>query len=264
MAHAPTRPHPAHRDQRPQSLAEHRQLAARLQRFWGRVVACQDAQLRTLVKGPRVLEIGCGYGALVSSLRAHGLTAIGVDMDQAGLQAGREVLGDIPVVVGDAYRLPFADQSFDTVVFRDSLHHLESDRALAEAARLTRGRVIVFESNMMPALRVARRLVGHESCEALPMDEARRMLHRSGWTIERVEYRDVIALPLSGGYIGPELVPNARAVEQLVLALDTLLSKLILRLQLGRWCCWRYVVVATPPAEMTRSPQENPVWALAK
>ena len=228
----------------PMTLAEHRRLAQRLRRFWGRVAARQDDWLAQSISGSSVLEIGCGYGALVGRLRSRGLTACGVDADAASLRAGCDVLGPLPVVSGDAYRLPFFDHAFDTVVFRDSLHHLEPERALAEAERLSRCCVVVFEPNMMPLLRLARRLVGHAEHETLPLERTVVLLTRRGWRIERVRFRDVVALPLSGGYIGPELVPPIRIIGTLLLTMDEWLTRAVHALGLSPWLCWRYAVVA--------------------
>jgi len=49
-------------------------------------------------------------------------------------------------VVCGGVRLPFADGEFDTVLLLSVLHHAKSPEAvLAEAARVARHRVIVFE-----------------------------------------------------------------------------------------------------------------------
>lgn len=230
----------------PATLQEHRRLASRLHRFWGRVAAMQDDWLADIASGVTVLEVGCGYGAMVGRLRSRGMAAYGIDADPLSLQAGREMLGPLPLIRGDAYQLPFGDRMFDTIIFRDSLHHLDVDQALAEAERLSRGRVIVFEPNLMPLLRFARGLVGHAKHEELPLHAALEALRRRGWMVERVLYRDLIALPLSGGYIGPELMQPLRPAWTLLLAFDDFMTRAVHATRLSSWLCWRYAIVAQP------------------
>lgn len=94
--------------------------------------------------GKRVLDIGCGRGPLAKPLAALGAAWTGVDPV--------ERQGDGPeVVTAGAERLPFADASFDAAVFVNSLHHVPlalMDQALAEAARVSSGVVIVVEPDI--------------------------------------------------------------------------------------------------------------------
>jgi SAM-dependent methyltransferase len=82
----------------------------------------------------RVLDVGCGDGlidALVQERRAD-VKISGVDVVVRGNAR-------IDVQVFDGYRLPFADASFDAVMFVDVLHHtVEPLDLLREAARVTR------------------------------------------------------------------------------------------------------------------------------
>jgi SAM-dependent methyltransferase len=232
--------------ERPYTLGEHRQLATRLRRFWGRVIADQDALLADLIVGQRVLEVGCGYGALVAHFRQRGIAAVGIDTDVLGLRAGREVVGPVPILAADADDLPFRDQTFDCVVFRDAWHHFDAKRALGMVRRVSKGRLVILDPNVTPVLRLARWIIGHVDEEA-PVQETLDILARDEWTIERVLYRDVLALPLSGAYIDAELVPPFPALQGLLLRLDTLAGRLLNALGIARWICFRYVVVARAP-----------------
>jgi SAM-dependent methyltransferase len=90
----------------------------------------------------RVLDVGCGEGALTRVLREESPgEVVGCDRD-ARLLA--ELAG--PTVRGDAYRLPFADDSFDLVVCQALLINLpEPGRAVEEFARVSRDRVACIE-----------------------------------------------------------------------------------------------------------------------
>lgn len=101
----------------------------------------------------RVVDIGCGNGALVRSLQRQDMDAIGVDVDARMLQAALSGARPAPPgrwIAGTAERLPIASCSVDIVIFLNSLHHIRPDRqvaALAEGARLLRhgGDLIVIE-----------------------------------------------------------------------------------------------------------------------
>ena len=90
-----------------------------------------------------VLDVGCGEGALVRRLACAGARAVGIDPLSGALERARAAAG-VPgarFLAGVAEDLPFADESFDAVIFFNSLHHVAAgslDAALAEAARVLR------------------------------------------------------------------------------------------------------------------------------
>ena len=96
--------------------------------------------------GARVLDLGCGEGATFIHLDAREGT--GVDLFEPKLAVARQRLPGCRFVAGSAESLPFADRSFDHVLIRDVIHHLEEPwRAVDEIARVLvpGGRVDVLE-----------------------------------------------------------------------------------------------------------------------
>jgi ubiquinone/menaquinone biosynthesis C-methylase UbiE len=104
-----------------------------------------------LRRGMRILDCGCGPGAMTVELAevvAPGL-AVGLDIEPGQLAVGRARAGEEPVarvvfVAGDAYDLPFPDETFDAVFMHAVLYHLRrADAALSEVRRvLRRGGVV--------------------------------------------------------------------------------------------------------------------------
>jgi len=89
-----------------------------------------------LEEARRVLDLGCGVGALLPHLDKAAPEALIVGLDRT---EGMVALGprDFPLLVGDAAELPFADGSVDAVVMAFMLFHLPRPIAgLAEAWRV--------------------------------------------------------------------------------------------------------------------------------
>jgi SAM-dependent methyltransferase len=113
--------------------------------------------------GERVLDMGCGGGRHAFALYKMGAHVVALDMDAAELKdvAGMfEALGsEVPAgttaqaVRGDAYRLPFADASFDKVIAAEILEHLPRDTvAMAELARVLKpgGQIAITVPRWLP------------------------------------------------------------------------------------------------------------------
>lgn len=64
--------------------------------------------------GAKILDVGTGIGHFVRYLREKGYDAIGIDRELQP-EAVKCERSKLPIVVGDAYRLPFQDGSFDLV-----------------------------------------------------------------------------------------------------------------------------------------------------
>lgn len=94
--------------------------------------------------GAEVLDIGCGNGYLAELIaRNKNARVICVDVDDFNQT-------DIPTVLFDGVNLPFADRCFDVVILSFVLHHSEfQQELLLEAARVCRGKIIIYEDETM-------------------------------------------------------------------------------------------------------------------
>jgi hypothetical protein len=104
------------------------------------------------VTGRRVIDIGCGDGALVRALTERGAAVTGVEIDDRALERARAhaPVADETYAVGRGEDLPFDDGTIDVAIFFNSLHHVPmaaQPAALAEAARVLapHGRLYVAE-----------------------------------------------------------------------------------------------------------------------
>jgi SAM-dependent methyltransferase len=117
-----------------------------------------EAELARLASGP-VLDLGCGTGFWLPRIRAHHLSAVGIEEDESRARQAAD-LGS--VVVGDGTRLPFGDATVGAVWCLHVLHHLDHPAAvLVEARRVLRpgGHLFLVESvEDNPVLRLARRV----------------------------------------------------------------------------------------------------------
>ena len=113
-------------------------------RFMGRYSVLLSPQLAPFAEVAgyqRVLDVGCGPGALTTELvRQLGSAAVtAVDPSEQFVRAARERLPRVTVKRASAESLPFPDRSFDTVMAQLVVHFMADPVAgLAEMARVTR------------------------------------------------------------------------------------------------------------------------------
>jgi len=94
-----------------------------------------------LEPGTRVLELGCGVGAVLAVLGQEfpGVQLTGVDIEPKQLEFARAHLArsgvDATLVEADAAALPFADESFDHVWMMWFLEHVPDPVAVLHEAR---------------------------------------------------------------------------------------------------------------------------------
>jgi SAM-dependent methyltransferase len=141
----------------------------------------------------RVVEVGCGDGALLAELsrRGYGESLAGFDISEAAIDLARS--RSIPHVARletfDGHRLPAADGEFDLGLLSHVLEHVPEPRALLrETARVARTVVVEvpLERNLSGRRSVSRERAseaGH--LEALDRDAMRTLIEQAGLRVER-------------------------------------------------------------------------------
>ncbi|HEX3294407.1 MAG TPA: class I SAM-dependent methyltransferase [Solirubrobacterales bacterium] len=166
---------------------------------------------RDSIEGLRLIDLGCGFGALAVFFAQQGAVVTGIDPIADRLEVGRAVAAehDLPVEFSQGWmeKLDFADESFDLAIQNNSLCYIvdrEGRRsALRETARVLGpgGFVVIRNPNrwhprdqftglplitLLPphaATRLAARL-GHPRSEVRLVSplEAKRELRHAGFT----------------------------------------------------------------------------------
>lgn len=167
--------------------------------------------MAALVPGPRVLDVGVGPGtsAIEMARAAPDRRHVGLDLSPRMLRRAsrraRDANVPLPLVRGDALRLPFRDATFDGATGHSVLYLLpDAARALAEIRRVVRpgGRVAFLE----PAAgrgSLGRALQDGGTRHAVSMTLWRGMscLHR------RFDERGLLAALLAAGFEGARAWP---------------------------------------------------------
>jgi ubiquinone/menaquinone biosynthesis C-methylase UbiE len=113
-------------------------------------------ELLRSIPGGALLDVGCGPGELVSRIlcqRPGDFRIDAVDLSPGMIRAADAKIGNVHAVqlrVDRAEALPYADESFDVVTAMGVLEYTDAPRALAEIARVTRGRGVVMLSMLNP------------------------------------------------------------------------------------------------------------------
>lgn len=100
------------------------------------------------VEDKKILEIACGTGRFTTMLAERGADIVGLDISDAMLHQGREkaqrygVADHLEYIRGDAARLPFPDNHFDSVFAIRFFHLAETPTEfLSEMSRVSRDQV---------------------------------------------------------------------------------------------------------------------------
>jgi len=93
------------------------------------------------------LDLGCGNGKTVQTLRDAGYSVTGVDFSPVAISQCRDRFGDCRFEVSSICSMPFDDDSFDYITAVHILEHLDDEHlalAAAEVSRILRPGGYVF------------------------------------------------------------------------------------------------------------------------
>lgn len=103
------------------------------------VITPQVVRILKALHANRVLDLGCGNGALCSELARIGYTAVGAEYDRDGVRIAQQANPHLKFynygVQDDPADLMKAEQPFDAVVSTEVIEHLYSPHLLPSCAR---------------------------------------------------------------------------------------------------------------------------------
>jgi SAM-dependent methyltransferase len=238
------------------------QESERLQRRFHHVFACPNAiwaeekhraAIRKAVAGRVVLDYGCGDGESSRQLLAEGARHVyGLDLSPKAIALARErELANASFEVGDAHRLPWPDRSFDVVVGRAILHHLDLPVATSELARVLRpgGELFFVEPLYHNPLTVLLRWL---TPKARTVDEkplTRAEVLRMGRSFRASEHGYSLCLSMAVGAF-TSLLPAVGASNWLLKAADHV-DRGLARTPLRWWMGHVYLHLRDPAVQVT-------------
>ncbi|MEK7607791.1 MAG: methionine biosynthesis protein MetW [Patescibacteria group bacterium] len=116
----------------------------------------------SMIDSGTVLDLGSGDGLLLVLLHERGVIGKGFDLSEEGVIKANKKGLDTKVFDFSSNKLPFPDNSFDTVVMLDILEHLYDPQfLLSEARRVSRKNIIVGVPNFSSLPARLQTLIGH-------------------------------------------------------------------------------------------------------
>jgi SAM-dependent methyltransferase len=197
---------------------------------------------RSASAGRRGLDVGCGTGGMLQTLRDHGAW-VGVDAEPLALAFSRK-RGLTRLAGGSATALPFRDAAFDACLCLDLLYHrgvASEATALAECHRVLRaGGLLVVTDSALAWLRSPHDAAVH-GARRFTRGELVRKLRAAGFTPLLASYAYCLVFPLvaavrlvrrverHGSSRGSDVFPLPRAINGMLLAIQAV-ERALLRL----------------------------------
>jgi len=198
---------------------------------------------RLSLAGKRVLELGCGVLPTLIAMKDQDVTYFGCDRSMDCIRLARRIAPGGHYFTCDAAAPGLVEGSFDLVIAKNLLHHLERPGDCLRAMRelvASGGRILVLEpnsrcvvGNCLKALGV---LLGW-SVETSPygqltVGELRSIVADSGLEVKEVFHTAFLAFPLSGDYGRMRLLPMSAPFWRFLIVLEKTASAALRRV---RW-----------------------------
>lgn len=181
-------------------------------RFYHRCL--QDYFSFLVPPGMRVLEVGCGLGDLLASVKPS--RGVGVDFSGEMIKLARERHPDLELHVADAAAFTHPDK-FDYIILSDLVNDLPDVQAVLEKLRAvsqpdTRLVVNFFNNLWRPILGCAESLGAKAPTPPqnwLSRDDMTNLLHLAGWEVIKTDARILwpAGTPLLAGFLNRWIAP---------------------------------------------------------
>jgi ubiquinone/menaquinone biosynthesis C-methylase UbiE len=155
----------------------------------------------------RVLDVGCGTGALLNELRERADYVVGVDLSSEALDFCR-LRGHENLAKADGASLPFKDEEFDIVTAIGVIEHISDDkRFLSELQRVLKGRGrLILMTSSFPFL-WTQADVANEHKRRYYLRDLEKEVHKHGFSTIRFSHFNFLLFPaLAAMLIGHRLI----------------------------------------------------------
>jgi len=116
-------------------LEEKQVVGLQANAFDERPESSHTKMVRLVGENKRVLEIGCGWGAVSQRLKQNGNTVVGIEIDREKAKTAKSFCKQVLVEDVEKIRFDFTQKQFDIVLFGDVLEHLKQPRKLLERVK---------------------------------------------------------------------------------------------------------------------------------
>ena len=109
----------------------------------------------------KLIDVGCGSGCVTLPLHDMGFQVFGLDLNRLALTVFRQGATDVPLVQGDALRLPISSGSVGCVVAIHGFDHLDRAQFLRECHRvLCNDGLLIFDALNRHSYKLALKRLG--------------------------------------------------------------------------------------------------------
>lgn len=179
------------------------------------------AQVESMVDprpGDRIIDLGCGMGAVTHFCSTFGAQVVGVDLSPAALEAARRLFGEAAITfyerdVGDLHGL--ADESFDKAVSADLVEHITQaafEDMAREAFRVLKpgGTLSIYTPN---PTHLIERMKARNILKQNPTHIDLKTIERLRATLEAANFHPRMA------YFTPSFFPGFNLIERVMMPL---------------------------------------------
>ncbi len=165
-------------------------------------------------EGKKVLEIGCGLGDLLASVKPS--RGVGIDFSEKTIELAKERHPDLEFQVCEANSIKSRTQ-FDYIIISDLVNDLDDVQVLLEKLHQNSGpktRIVInyFNNLWRPILKVAEWLgakAPSPNPNWLSKSDVENLLHLSGWEVVKSEARNLLPMdfPILGTILNRFIAP---------------------------------------------------------
>ena len=94
----------------------------------------------------KILDVGCGYGALLAALSEKGAIPTGIENDKEVIVSAKKFIGgNINIIRGNSEKLPFGNEEFDVIFLLDVIEHVKNPyKSIEECKRVLKPDGILY------------------------------------------------------------------------------------------------------------------------